>query len=246
MPGADLHRSVQVRPQAHGGPLAPAAVCGAILVLKGATSRVEPLSCSPGPDPSGLGIGIEPWALPRARPEPGRKRDRRSAAAITAGIPPGWNPSQRPIAIACCDAKKPRRGARSGRSCAHALALTNLSVPAGTPGGRLTTFHWRPIERRSSRPPTIQSVGGTLVSQAGALPSPLVSSGLPPPDRLPCRSWLRVAVRPCLHVRSSYRGPVRHRRISPWLTPRVQRAHAGRTQRLHRYRGARTVIRAVG
>ena len=47
-----------------------------------------------------------------------------------------------------------------------------------------------------------------------------VSASLPPPGRLPFRSWLHVVVLSCFHVRSSYRG----------LAPHLQRAHAGRTQ----------------
>ena len=54
---------------------------------------------------------------------------------------------------------------------------------------------------------------------------PPVSSSLPSPARLPSQSWLRVIVLSRFHVRSSYRG----------LAPRLQRAHAGRTQRVAPY-----------
>lgn len=50
---------------------------------------------------------------------------------------------------------------------------------------------------------------------------PPVSASLPPAARLPSRRWLRVVVLSRFHVRSSYGG----------LAPRLQRAHAGRTQR---------------
>jgi len=48
-----------------------------------------------------------------------------------------------------------------------------------------------------------------------------VPSSLPPPGRLPFRSWPRVVVSSCFHVWFSYRG----------LAPHLQRAHAGRTPR---------------
>ena len=48
--------------------------------------------------------------------------------------------------------------------------------------------------------------------------SPL-SHSLPSPGRLPSRSWLRMVISSCLHVRFSHRG----------LSPHLQRAHAGRT-----------------
>ena len=52
---------------------------------------------------------------------------------------------------------------------------------------------------------------------------PPVSSSLPPPVRLPSRSWLQVVVISCFHERSSYRR----------LSLHLQRAHAGRTHGVH-------------
>jgi len=49
-----------------------------------------------------------------------------------------------------------------------------------------------------------------------------ISNSLPPPGRLPFRSWLQVVVTSCFHDRSSYRG----------LSPHLQRAHAGSTKAL--------------
>ena len=46
-----------------------------------------------------------------------------------------------------------------------------------------------------------------------------VSPSLPPPGRLPFRSWLQVVVITCFHAWFSHRG----------LAPHLQRAHAGRT-----------------
>ena len=98
-------------------------------------------------------------------------------------------------------------------------------TPAGSPQVRTRCFPARPphlpprLDRRASL------CGASSPHRVGLTMrflsiGPPVSPSLPPPGRLPFRSWLQVVVGSCFHDRSSYRG----------LTPHLQRAHAGRTQ----------------
>lgn len=97
-------------------------------------------------------------------------------------------------------------------------------APAGSPQVRTRCFPARPphLPPRLDRTASLccasspHRVGLTMRFLSIGPP---VSPSLPPPGRLPFRSWLRVVVGSCLHGRSSYRG----------LTPLLQRAHAGRT-----------------
>ena len=93
-----------------------------------------------------------------------------------------------------------------GNTRSEDMAAASLPVPARQTGPRLF-----PLRFPSVGPPCLRAL---THRQA-------VSSSLPPPDRLPCRSWLRVVVLSRFHVRSSCRG----------RAPHLQRARAGRTQR---------------
>ena len=98
-------------------------------------------------------------------------------------------------------------------------------APAGSPQVRARCF--------SARPPHLPPrLGHTTLLCCASSPhhvgltmrflsiGPPISPSLPPPGRLPFRSWLQVVVASCFHNRSSYRG----------LSPHLQRPHAGRTQ----------------
>ena len=97
-------------------------------------------------------------------------------------------------------------------------------APAGLPQVRARCFSARPphLPPRLDRTASLccasspHRVGLTMRFLSIGPP---ISPSLPPPGRLPFRSWLQVVVASCFHDRSSYRG----------LSPHLQRAHAGRT-----------------
>jgi len=112
--------------------------------------------------------------------------------------------------------------------------LTSRGISSsGSPQIRTRCFPTRPphLPPRRNRPASLCGANSPYrgrPSMRFLFVGPSVSSSLPPPGRLPCRSWLRVVVLSRLHVWSSYRG----------LTPHLQRAHAGRTPDAPRYGAA--------
>jgi hypothetical protein len=98
-------------------------------------------------------------------------------------------------------------------------------APAGSPQVRARCFSARPPHLPPRLDRTALLCCASSPHRVG-LPmrflsiGPPISPSLPPPGRLPFRSWLQVVVASCFHDRSSYRG----------LSPHLQRAHAGRTQ----------------
>jgi hypothetical protein len=106
--------------------------------------------------------------------------------------------------------------------------LTSLPVTrSGSPQVRTRCFSARPPHLPPRLNPRLRCVVPAR-RIAGGLPmrflsiSPPISSSLPPSSWLPFQTWLRVVVLlSCLHEWSSYKG----------LTPHLQRAHAGRTQK---------------
>ena len=109
--------------------------------------------------------------------------------------------------------------------------LTSLQVaPSGSPHVRTRCFPARPphLPRRRNRPTSLCCANSSprrRPSMRFLSVSPLVSSSLPSPGRLPSRSWLRVVGLSCHHADSSYKG----------LAPHLQHAHDGRTQSRRRY-----------
>ena len=109
--------------------------------------------------------------------------------------------------------------------------LTPLRVtPSGSPHVRARCFPARPphLPRRRNRSTSLCCANSSprrRPSMRFLSVSPLVSSSLPSPGRLPSRSWPRVVGLSCHHAGSSYKG----------LAPRLQRAHDGRTHGVARY-----------
>ena len=99
------------------------------------------------------------------------------------------------------------------------------AAPAGSPQVRARCFSARPphlpprLDRAASLCCASSPYRVGLTMRFLSI-GPPISHSLPPPGRLPFRSWLLVVVASCFHDRSSYRG----------LSPHLQRAHAGRTQ----------------
>ena len=109
--------------------------------------------------------------------------------------------------------------------------LTPLRVaPLGSPHVRTRCFPARPPHLPPQRNRSTSLCCAYSSLHVGLLMrflfvGPPVSSSLPSPDWLPCRSWLRVVGLSCFHAGSSYSG----------LAPHLQRAHDGRTPRRGAY-----------